>query len=549
MFKIELKINGDYLKTFACSRPVTVKELVSTQLIDERKIIIFKLDEMYVTSEHILEKDGRLECVSVFTTEGYNIYLDTTIMILCKAFHNVISKTEKLIIEHSIGDGVFCEVIGRTISQAEANQLESEMKSIVESAFPIRKINLKPEEVEEFVRKNKRDDFAKLIKYKNIDMYSCGEYRDYFVRQLAENTSFIKSFRIHYHSPGLILRYPRKGKSAVEENFVLPRKLFATHQEHDKWLDLLDLHTVSALNRAVHEYRMKDLILIEEALHEKKIVDIANHILWKDSTKLILIAGPSSSGKTTFAKRLAVQLRVNGIYPIIMGLDDYFLPRTQTPKKADGQYDFESIEALDLTLLNNDLQALLNGDVIEPPKFNFISGTRDRSYQKIKLEEKNVLLIEGIHGLNDDLTAAVPFNQKIKVYVSALNNLNVDAHNRIPTTDSRKIRRIVRDHFFRNHSAEQTLNMWDSIRAGEDKNIYPFQENADFMFNSILTYELCVLKKYATPLLYGVSKYCCQFTEAQRLIRLLDHISNIQDSDVPSNSILREFIGGSIFNY
>ena len=321
------------------------------------------------------------------------------------------------------------------------------------------------------------------------------------------------------------------------------------HQEHDKWLSILKVNMVSGLNKAINNYKITDLIQIEEALHEKKIVDIANQITWKKDVKLVLIAGPSSSGKTSFAKRLSIQLRVNGLYPHILGMDDYFLPRSHTPKKEDGEYDFENIRALDLELLNKDLKALLNGKEIELPKFNFTNGMREQSYKKLQLKEDEVLIMEGIHGLNDELTSSVPFNQKLKIYVSALNNLNIDAHNRIPTTDSRKIRRIIRDYNYRGHSAEQTLQMWDSVRKGEDANIFPFQENADFMFNSILTYELGVLKKYVNPLLQSVSDYCPSYLEAQRLMRLLDHVYNIQDDLVPSNSIFREFIGGSIYSY
>lgn len=549
MIKVEFKLNGDHHQTLTLAHPVTIAEIVDKKLIEEKKIIIYKIEQVYCPSHHLIEEDCILEGVSAYTSEGYAIYQDTLIFVLCKAFYNVISKEKKLIVEHSIGDGVFCEVLDYNFTQEDVDKLSSEMQAIIDSAFPIEKFSLKPDEVEEIVRKWHRDDFVKVMKYKNIDMYRCGDYYDYFLRQLAENTSFVSSFELVYQSPGIILRYPRKGEDKITTPFQLPRKLFSAHQEHDKWLNILDLHTVSALNRAIKNYIIKDLIQVEEALHEKKIVEIAGEISQNDDAKLILIAGPSSSGKTTFAKRLAIQLRVNGIYPIIVGLDDYFLPRTQTPRKEDGDFDFESIHALDLPLLNNDLKKLMEGEDVELPKYNFITGKRERSYKKIRLGKENVVIMEGIHGLNDMLTSSVPFNQKIRIYVSALNNLNIDSHNRIPTTDSRKIRRIVRDHNFRNHSAEQTLSMWDDIRTGEDQNIFPFQENADFMFNSILTYELCVLKKYADPLLKSVSKYSKQYVEAHRLIRLLDHLYNVQDGLVPSNSILREFIGGSIFNY
>ena len=549
MFKIEVKINGDHLQTLTYAEPVRVGDVIPAEIIDKHEIILFKLNRDYACPPDVIDKDARLECITRYSSEGYATYQYTSIMILCKAFHNVFSKNKLLIVEHSIGDGVFCEVIKYQFSAEDVNKLRLEMRSIIDSTFPIEKISLTPQEARELAEQINRDDFVKYIKYKNVDVYKCGNYYDYFIRRLGYNTSVIKHFDIVYHSPGIILRFPRKGENKLAEKFILPRILFATHQEHDKWLNILDVHMVSSLNKAVKEFKELEPIQMEEALHEKKIVDIANHISWKKDVKLVLIAGPSSSGKTTFAKRLGIHLRVNGIFPHILGMDDYFLPRSQTPRKENGELDFECIKALDLDLLNDHLNKLLNGEGIELPKYNFLSGKRESSYKILQLKEKDVLVLEGIHGLNDELTSSVPFNQKIKIYVSALNNLNIDAHNRIPTTDSRKIRRLVRDNNFRGHSAEQTLTMWDSIREGEDRNIFPFQENADFMFNSILTYELCVLKKYVKPLLKGITDYSPYYLEAQRLLRLLGHVYNIEDSLVPSNSILREFIGGSIFNY
>ena len=549
MFKIELKVNGEHLKTLAFAEPQTIKSIIQGEESLPEDILIYKVDCEYINSSTMISTDAKLDCVTINSSEGHGIYQDTATFILCKAYFNLFSTEKKLVIEHSIGDGVFCEVLDHTFSSEDVENLANEMRQIVNNDYPIEKITMDPKQAEKVAAERNRDDMIKNLKYKNIDMYKCGKYYDYFVRQLADNTIVIKEFELIYHSPGFILRYPRKGQKTITKKFKLPRNLFAIHQEHDKWLNILNLHTVSALNRAVKNYKINELIQIEEALHEKKILDIANNISWKKDIKLVLIAGPSSSGKTSFAKRLSVQLRVNGIFPHIVGMDDYFLPRSKTPRNDEGEYDFESIRALDLELLNNDLKALLNGEEIELPKFNFIAGSRERSYKQLQLKENDILIMEGIHGLNDELTASVPFNQKVKIYVSALNNLNIDAHNRIPTTDSRKIRRMVRDHNFRGHTAEQTLVMWSSVRDGEDRNIFPFQENSDFMFNSILTYELCVLKKYAMPLLQSVTSYCPQYLEAQRLIRLLDHLYNIQDDIVPSNSILREFIGGSVFNY
>ena len=548
LFKVELKIDDEHFKALAFAKPTKIKNIITSEDIKQH-IVAYKVDCRYISSQEIIDKDVKLYCVSTDSKEGQLIYQDTSIFILCKAFHNIFSNGNKLIIEHSVGDGVYGEILGYTFSERDVKKLRTEMQSIINRSLPIEKESLSPKEAEELALKQDRDDIVRNLKYKAIDFFKCEKYYDYFLRQLADNSSVIRSFEIVYHSPGLILRFPRQGESEVKQKFKFPKNLFAMHQEHDKWLSILKVNMVSGLNKAINDYRVTDLIQIEEALHEKKIVDIANQITWKKDVKLVLIAGPSSSGKTSFAKRLSIQLRVNGLYPHILGMDDYFLPRSHTPKKEDGEYDFENIRALDLKLLNKDLKALLNGKEIELPKFNFTNGMREQSYRKLQLKKDEILIMEGIHGLNDELTSSVPFNQKLKIYVSALNNLNIDAHNRIPTTDSRKIRRIIRDYNYRGHTAEQTLMMWDSVREGEDANIFPFQENADFMFNSILTYELGVLKKYVEPLLKGVSDYCPSYLEANRLMRLLNHIYNIQDDLVPSNSILREFIGGSIYNY
>ncbi|RLC49740.1 MAG: nucleoside kinase, partial [Candidatus Cloacimonadota bacterium] len=476
MFKIELKLDGEYVKTLAYAEPQTIASIVQGEESLPEGILIYKVDCQYLKSSTSIEADAKLDCVTINSSEGNAIYQDTAAFILCKAYFNLFSTRNKLVIEHSIGDGVFCEVLNYTFSSEDVENLSNEMMKIVQGAFPIEKISMDPKQVEKVVAKKNRDDVIKNLKYKNVDVYKCNGYYDYFLRQLADNTSVVKEFELVYHSPGFILRYPRKGQSRIDRKFTLPRNLFATHQEHDKWLNILNLHTVSALNRAIQDYSINELIQMEEALHEKKILDIANHISWKKDIKLVLIAGPSSSGKTSFAKRLSVQLRVNGIFPHIVSMDDYFLPRTETPRKKDGELDFESIRALDLELLNNDLETLLAGKEIELPKYNFVEGVRERSYKTLQLKENDILIMEGIHGLNDELTESVPFNQKVKIYVSALNNLNIDAHNRIPTTDSRKIRRMVRDHNFRGHSAEQTLMMWNSVRAGEDSNIFPYQE-------------------------------------------------------------------------
>lgn len=549
MFKVNVRIDGEHYKNLAFSKPVKISEIVDEELIEEKVIIAFRTDLRYYNPDEELNEDTKLNCITYFTTEGYYIYQNTATFLLCKAFHNLFRQEDNLVIEHSVGDGVYAENMNKSIITAEdVEQLKTEMNSIISNSMPIVKKGASADEAED-IFKERKDVLANIEHKKKIDIFNCGNYNDYIFGQLSFNTSIIKKFDIIYHSPGLILRFPPKDGLEFKGEYILPRKLFATHQEHDKWLNILNVHYVSSLNRAVKKYTISDLIQIEEALHEKKLVDIVDKISRQKDVRLILVAGPSSSGKTTFAKRLCVQLRVNGIFPHIVEMDNYFLPRNKTPKKSNGDFDFETIHALDLDRLNQDLNSLLAGKEVELPKFNFILGKTQRSYRRIKLDESHVLVFEGIHGLNDILTASVPYNQKIRIYVSALNNLNIDAHNRIKTTDTRKLRRIIRDHNFRGYNAEQTLEIWNSVREGEDKNIFPFQENADYMFNSVLTYEPWVLKKYVTPLLEGIMPQSAYYTEARRLLQLLDHFMHIQDDLVPNNSILREFIGGSIFKY
>ena len=381
-----------------------------------------------------------------------------------------------------------------------------------------------------------------------MTLFKCKEFYDYYIRVLADNTSVIKEFDLVWYNPGFILRFPQRAECKIEKKMKIPNKLFSIHKEYEKWLDLLKIKNVTDLNKKIKSYQISEIIQIEEALQEKKIAHIADD-LKKHQTKIILIAGPSSSGKTTFAKRLSVQLRVINIVPVVIGLDDYFLPRNQTPLLPNGEYDYENINALDIELLNEHLEILLDDKEIKLPKYNFITGNREESHRKVKLQENNIVIMEGIHALNEKLTSKIPKSSKTKIYVSALNQLNIDDHNRIPTTDVRKIRRIVRDKKFRGYSAEDTLLRWPAVREGEDKYIFPFQEEADFMFNSGLTYELAVLKEQAEALIEDISSYSPAIFEARRLLKLLSHFKRVQTNIVPLNSLLREFIGGGVFKY
>ncbi len=441
------------------------------------------------------------------------------------------------------------------------------MIALIEKRIPIQKETIPIDKAYDIFEKLQRFDLIRNLNFwnkRNIEVYktdmnidsdkhtrknSANIYYDYYPRPLAPHTGCAKQFDFVMLKPGFILRFPTIHKCELNNKFELPKMLFLQHQEHDKWLEILDVQTVGELNKLISQNKIRDFILTEEALHEKKLATLADSIYLNKKAKFILIAGPSSSGKTTFAKRLSVQLKVNGLNPYIIGLDDYFLPRTQTPRLDNGDYDFESIYSLDIKHLNNDLTKLLNNEEIILPRYNFITGDRELSEHKLKLKENDILIIEGIHGLNDILTESIPHENKVKIYISALNQLNMDFHNRIPTTECRKIRRIARDAQYRGYSAEETLIRWTSVREGEDKNIFPYQENADFMFNSTLTYELAILRKHVMPMLRAINYNSPVYNEAQDLIALFEHFLDIKDELVPNNSLLREFTSNSIFDY
>ncbi len=554
MIKIEVMHHAKHWKTFSYAHPVTIQKLVDDNSTPDGRIITFRINNEYFGSNHLIETDTKMEMINYTDSDGHRMYQDGSIFLMMKAIHNVLPAHIQTIVEHSIGDGVYCEVFGKEfeLSPDHIEAIKNEMIRLVQAELPIEKISLTHLEAEQLFMQQGRLDIVRDIhdlNKKSYVFFKCEDYYDYYIRQLAYNTKVLNVFDLVYIKPGFILRFPDPKKCEIKNVFVFPRKLFAAHQEHDKWLHILRVHTLHDLNKYNEQYKISEFIQIEEALHEKKIAYMADQIAQKSNAKIVLIAGPSSSGKTTFAKRLAVQLRVNGLMPLVIGMDDYFLPRTETPRKPDGDFDFESIYAMDLPLLNEQLLGLLEGKEVELPKYNFVLGDREFGHHKLKMKKDNIIVMEGIHAINDKLTASIPSSQKIKIYISALNQLNIDNHNRIPTTDSRKIRRIVRDNNYRGYTAEETIMRWESVREGEDKNIFPYQENADYMFNSSLTYELGILKKYVMPLLSSISKHSSVYLEAQRLISILDHIHDIQDDLIPYNSILREFTKGSIFKY
>jgi uridine kinase len=529
--------------------PKRIYEILQMAGLESSLFLSYKLNKTaYVDERKVIYKDTLIECVRYCHPEGRWIYQDTAIFIMSKAFHNLFPNSS-FVVEHSISNAVYCEVFDKPDGfQAEdADALRKEMHKIVNRSMDIEAHQVPLKEVEMILHDLNRKDFLKNLEYfspREVKMYKCGSYYDYYLRTLADNTRVMDKFNIMHKDAGFLLVFEK----CSDKPYSFPQKLFRTHQEHDKWLNILKVHNIRDLNKLIDSYDISNFILVEEALHEKKIALIADEITKDPKTRIVLIAGPSSSGKTTFAKRLGVQIRVCGFSPIVISMDDYFLPRTKTPKKEDGSYDFECIESLDLPLLNDHLQKLLDGQEIELPKYNFSAGSSERSFHKVKMGPNNLIVMEGIHGINDKLTASIPDESKVKIYISALNQLNIDDHNRIPTTDCRKIRRLVRDKLYRGYSAEDTLSRWEDVREGEDKNIFPYQENADFMFNSSLTYELAVLKKYAYKQLKNVPAQSSEYTEAQRLLELLSFFKDIPEEIVPADSLLKEFISGSVFS-
>lgn len=498
-----------------------------------------------------LTEDCTVRFLDLHTDDGNKIYQRSLTFVLVRAARELFP-TGELTVEHSISRGLFCELhLGRPLTEDDVAALEKRMRSIVAADEPfIRRVLPAQEAIDLFTQTGMKEKaaFIRQLGRPQVTVYSCGGVYDYFYRVLVPSTGYLRVFALRYYPPGLVLRYPEPQQPDVLPPFVAQPKLMKVFREAEQWGKVLRCAYVADLNRSIQEGTAPDLIRVAEAFQEKKIAQIADYFTeHRRDVRVILVAGPSSSGKTTFAQRLRTQLRVNGLRPVSISLDDYFVDRQFTPRDEKGDYDFESIEALDLELFNDHLTRLLAGEEVKLPTYNFIHGQREYRGHKIRIEPDQPLIIEGIHGLNERLTAAIPRAQKCKIYISALTQLGIDSHNRIPTTDTRLVRRIVRDSQFRAHDALKTLRIWPSVRRGEERNIFPFQEEADIMFNTALIYEWAVLKKYAVPLLEKISPDEPEYSEARRLLHFLGFFYSLGDEEVPPNSILREFIGGCCF--
>ena len=507
------------------------------------------LCELYKT----IDRDCKVEFLTIADKDGNRTYARGMFFMMIKAIYTVFGKDKvtKVRIEHAIGNGYYGEIEGNVELNADtAKEVKKEMRRLVSEKVVFHKRSVLTAEASEMFRKHKMYDKEKLFRFRRVsktNIYNLGGFEDYFYGYMPESTEILRYFDFFPYKDGFILLLPDMKQPNCMSGFVPREKLFATFQESNLWGKRMGIETVGDLNEVITNGEFNDIVLIQEALQEKKIAEIAEEIRKKDNVKFVMIAGPSSSGKTTFSHRLSIQLRAVGMCPHPIAVDDYFVDREKTPLDENGNYNFECLEAIDVEQFNADMTALLRGEEVELPTFNFKTGKREYRGNVKKLGKNDILVIEGIHGLNDLLSHSLPRKNKFKIYISALTQLNVDEHNRIPTTDGRLIRRIVRDARTRGSSAERTILMWPSVRKGEQDNIFPYQEDCDVMFNSALLYELAVLKQYAEPLLFSVPKESPAYTEAKRLLKFLDYFLGAGSDDIPRNSILREFVGGSCF--
>lgn len=500
---------------------------------------------------HKMDEDAEIRFIDYDSSEGVSIYRRSLLFLFIKVCEELCPGAN-VVVGHSINQGVFCEIrnLDCTINETFRKQIEERMRELVTEKIPFIKSKVTKEEAKKIYMSLQQPDKIGVLDALDMDMvtiYSCGDWNDYFYGYLVPNSGYLTMFELRLYEGGFILRYPQKGDFYHLPPYYDQKKLFEIFREFKTWNRILGVENVSMLNDIVRKNKMGDYMRIAEALQEKKYAEIADMIKSDPKKKIVLLAGPSSSGKTTSSHRLAIQLMVNGINAIPIALDDYFVNRDHTPLDETGKPDFESLYAVDLELFNEHLGKLLAGEEVEIPIFDFMTGCRKKEGRKLKLEENQVLIFEGIHALNEKLTESIPRENKFKIYVSALTSINIDDHNSIGTSDARLLRRMVRDYKYRGHSPERTLELWDAVRRGEERNIFPYQEEADAMFNSAMFYEIGILKVVAEPLLKEVTKESIYYPQAKKLLDFLQYFEPIASERVPENSIIREFIGGSCF--
>ncbi len=520
----------------------------------EYPIILAMVNGRYRELMYHYPEGSRVEFVTTAEKMGYDCYRRSALLLLLKAAYDVVGgeRMDNLKVMYSIGVGQYCEwkMEDRKLDQDLLKRIESRMRELSRAAIPIEKQVITTEEAIARFHKHHMYDKEKLFKYRRAsttNVYRLEGYEDYFYGYMAPNTDCIDLFDLKLYGDGFVLILPERQNPRQIPEFQERPKLYRTLKESRDWSRTLGGDTVGALNQMIVEGKVSELVLVQEALQEKKLAEIADRIV-EENKRIVLIAGPSSSGKTTFSHRLSIQLRVHGKQPHPIGLDNYFIERDRIPAEPDGTKDYEKLNVLDIRQFNEDMNALLQGKAVNLPHYNFLTGKREYGQEVTAMGDNDVLVIEGIHGLNPELTSFIDEKEKFRIYISALTMLNVDEHNRVPTTDGREIRRMVRDAIFRGEDAAHTIARWPSVRKGEEQYIFPFQEEADVMFNSGMIYELAVLKQYAEPLLFQVPKDSPEYPEAKRLLKFLDYFLGIDSNAIPGNSIIKEFIGGSCFD-
>ena len=533
----------------------TLEQLAKQLQKKEEPVILLaymdgKLTELFTE----IKKDCHVRFVTLKEQAGYMAYKRTATFIFLKACEDLLGKGEstKIAIDYSIGNSIFCDFssMERIVDDKFAHSIQKRMEQLYESDLPITKRSLDTDQASRYFDsvglKGKRELF-KFRRESKTNIYSMDGYDNYFYGYMAPSTGYIPTFLVSVYQHGVVLQIPKRKQIEEIVPFTPQPKLFHVMQRSREWTKTMGVDTVGALNDEITYGNINHLILLQEGLQEKLLADISDEIVSKNK-RIILIAGPSSSGKTTFSHRLSIQLEIAGLTPHPVSMDDYFLDRELSPRDENGNYNFETIASLDVNLLTKHINQLLNGEEVDVPSYNFVTGKREYHGHKLKIGQKDVLVMEGIHGLNGTLTNEIPEDAKYRIYVSALNQINLDEHNRIPSSDGRLLRRIVRDAMTRGNDARETISRWDSVRKGEEDNIFPYQEEADVMFNSAQVYEIAVLKQYAEPLLFAVPKDCPEYQEAKRLLKFLEYFLNIPSEAIPKTSLLREFIGGSCFD-
>ena len=533
----------------------TPYRVIAEELQEKEKedILLVRADGKLRELHKELSGDCSLSFITAGDKEGWQTYQRSAVFLMLKAFYETAGKenVKKVTVCFSVGQGLYIEPEGEfELNEELLKSVKDKMEELRKERLPIIKKSLNTQEAVEHFHRHGMYDKEKLFRFRRasrVNVYSIDKFEDYFYGYMVPDTGYIKYFDLTLYEQGFVLLLPKRSAPRTIEPLAPRKKLFAVQRQSERWGEKLGIFDVGSLNEAITQGRMNEMILMQEALQEKQIGDIAEQIAARPDRKLVMIAGPSSSGKTTFSHRLSIQLRGLGLNPHPISVDNYFVNRVNSPRDENGNYDYEALECIDMEQFNADMADLLAGKTVELPQYNFVTGEREYKGDFMTLRKGDILVIEGIHCLNDRLSYALPKESKFRIYISALTQLNIDEHNRIPTTDGRLLRRMIRDARTRGSSAQDTIRMWDSVRRGEERNIFPFQESADVMFNSALLYELAVLKQYAEPLLFGIPQDAPEYAEAKRLLKFLDYFLGVGSENIPHNSMIREFIGGSCF--